>query len=365
MNIDIRRPTLVLNKKICLQNIQQMVAKARKNKVTLRPHFKTHQSKEIGRWFREAGINKITVSSLRMAAFFAEDGWTDITVAIPVNLLEVDLINSLASYITLNLLVESEEVVAQLAPQLKYPVNCFIKLDTGYGRTGIPSKKHQEIGQLIHKIRMSSNINFAGFLAHEGHSYAARSKETLKEIHSSNLLEINTISIAIVKDYPDHIRSIGSTPICGGLDNFLGADEVRPGNFVFFDLMQEQIGACTWQEIAVALVCPIIAIHKEKNRVIIHGGGVHFSKDFLTLDDGAICFGQVAQTAEEGWGRPMPGAFVTKLSQEHGTIVGPKEFVENCRVGELLYILPVHSCMTANLMKEYLTTEGQAIGTMF
>jgi D-serine deaminase-like pyridoxal phosphate-dependent protein len=32
--------------------------------------------------------------------------------------------------------------------------------------------------------------------------------------------------------------------------------------------------------------------------------------------------------------------------------------------GKLIEILPVHSCLTANLMKEYLTTEGDLIKMM-
>ncbi|MEM6737764.1 MAG: alanine racemase, partial [Bacteroidota bacterium] len=74
-------PTLLLNKDICLRNIERMVAKAKHHNLTFRPHFKTHQSHEIGRWFREYGVDKITVSSLKMAEYFAEDQWGDITVA--------------------------------------------------------------------------------------------------------------------------------------------------------------------------------------------------------------------------------------------------------------------------------------------
>ncbi|MDD4646297.1 MAG: alanine racemase, partial [Bacteroidales bacterium] len=74
-----------------------MAAKASRSGVIFRPHFKTHQSLTIGRWFREAGTRYITESSLVAAGYFASDGWNDITVAIPVNLREIDQINRLAS----------------------------------------------------------------------------------------------------------------------------------------------------------------------------------------------------------------------------------------------------------------------------
>ncbi len=43
-----------------------MAEKARINDVVFRPHFKTHQSHKIGQWFRNEGVNAITVSSIKM-----------------------------------------------------------------------------------------------------------------------------------------------------------------------------------------------------------------------------------------------------------------------------------------------------------
>jgi D-serine deaminase-like pyridoxal phosphate-dependent protein len=62
----------VLNKTICQQNIELMAEKARRHNLTFRPHFKTHQSAEIGTWFQKVGVEKITVSLGCMAKYFAE-----------------------------------------------------------------------------------------------------------------------------------------------------------------------------------------------------------------------------------------------------------------------------------------------------
>ena len=86
--IQVTEPTMVLNEEVCKSNIARMAAKAKAANVVFRPHFKTHQSREIGEWFRASGVDKITVSSLNMAMKFAEWGWNDITVAFPVNCLE-------------------------------------------------------------------------------------------------------------------------------------------------------------------------------------------------------------------------------------------------------------------------------------
>jgi D-serine deaminase-like pyridoxal phosphate-dependent protein len=68
---------------------------AQKHSLAFRPHFKTHQSLELGNWFKDYGVTQITVSSLEMAEYFATQ-WNDITVAFPVNVLEINRINSLA-----------------------------------------------------------------------------------------------------------------------------------------------------------------------------------------------------------------------------------------------------------------------------
>ena len=55
--IQVTEPTMVLNEEVCKSNIARMAAKAKAANVVFRPHFKTHQSREIGeyRFFIEHG----------------------------------------------------------------------------------------------------------------------------------------------------------------------------------------------------------------------------------------------------------------------------------------------------------------------
>jgi len=61
--LKITKPTLLLDKSICIRNIERMAAKAQLSGIAFRPHCKTHQSHEIANWFRDFGVSKITVSS--------------------------------------------------------------------------------------------------------------------------------------------------------------------------------------------------------------------------------------------------------------------------------------------------------------
>ncbi len=110
----IHQPTLILNEERARRNIHGMAAKAAANQVRLRPHFKTHQSALIGEWFRDEGIDAITVSSLSMARYFAEHGWENITVAFPFNLREIEELWDLGERCHLELLVDSVESVDYL-----------------------------------------------------------------------------------------------------------------------------------------------------------------------------------------------------------------------------------------------------------
>ena len=110
----ISKPTLLLDMQQCKNNIRRIVEKAKKNNLIFRPHFKTHQSVQIGEIFKEFGIDKITVSSVEMAQYFANADWNNITIAFPFNPLEINEIKALADKINLNILISSKDSAEKL-----------------------------------------------------------------------------------------------------------------------------------------------------------------------------------------------------------------------------------------------------------
>ena len=358
MNINnILSPTLLLDKKKCLNNIRLMAEKAKKHNLIFRPHFKTHQSRIIGSWCKQFGINKITVSSLRMAEYFADDDWKDITVAFPVNIREIETINSLAEEIQLNLTVENTESIEFLNKELKYEVGYFIKIDTGYRRTGISFDIFLTIDKILKLASVSDKLIFKGFLSHSGNTYNTKSTNEITDIHNDCIYKLSLLRKQYIEKFPDLVMSIGDTPSCSLADNFPDIDEIRPGNFVFYDLMQYELGSCDLNQIAVAVACPIVAKHTDRNEIIIYGGGVHFSKESVKIDNKNV-YGLFVVLNETGWNFLENKFYLTKISQEHGTIKVSSEILNKIQIGNLVGIIPVHSCLTANLMKEYTTTDG-------
>src|SRR5690606_23739505 len=133
-------------------NLDRLAAKCRSAGIRLRPHFKTHQSRAIGRWFRDWGVDRIAVTNSGMARYFLEDGWTDITVAMPVNLREVSNLNELAAKADLGIVAVDAITLNTLANKLQHPVRVWIKIDVGTHRTGLDP---DDTAQLDHMISLT------------------------------------------------------------------------------------------------------------------------------------------------------------------------------------------------------------------
>jgi len=361
--LNIKKPTLLLNSDICRKNIHAMASKAHDCKVMFRPHFKTHQSAAIGEWFRNEGVTAITVSSVSMAQYFAHHGWNDITVAFPANQLEILEINQLASEINLNLLLESEDVADFLTRNLISDSGFFIKIDTGYHRTGIDASNVLLIDRILDATK-SSKLHFKGFLTHSGQAYHAKDRQELIRIQQDAAENLLMLKKQYQYVYPGLIISAGDTPTCSQLPISAGIDEIRPGNFVFFDVMQFALGSCSLEEIAVALICPVVAVHPDRMEAVIYGGAVHLSKDqTLLLPDPNPVYGLAVNWDGKNWDTRNILGTVSSLSQEHG-IISLTHSGSNLKPGDLVAILPVHSCLTANLMREFYELNGKIIETI-
>jgi D-serine deaminase-like pyridoxal phosphate-dependent protein len=309
----IERPTPILNKGRVIRNIGHMAVKARRSGVRFRPHFKTHQSATIGDWFRDFGVETITVSSVDMAVYFAENGWEDITIAFPVNLRQTGVIRSLAERIKLAILVESKEVIPALVRDLMAEVDVWLKVDAGYHRTGVAWDDAEGLVELGRTVSEARGLRLRGLLTHAGHTYGA------------------------------------------------GSPAKIAGNFVFYDLMQYRFGSCDENDIAMTVACPIVALHPERGQLALYGGAVHLSNASIPGAAGRASFGAISLPAGEGWSPILAQSEVVSLSQEHGIVQASEALLDGRNVGDIVAVIPVHSCLTANLLGRYLALDGEEI----
>ena len=353
----INRPTLIIDEKKVRRNIASMAEKAKKLNLIFRPHFKTHQSATVAHWFREIGVTQIAVSSLSMARYFYKHDWDDIHIAFPYNMLEHQELNELAEHIKIKVSIESQEALNHLKSHVKNPIQYMIKTDVGYGRTGIDASNWKLILSLANQG--NSTCQFSGLMAHAGHTYDARGLNDIEKTHSTCLQKLETL---VEKFIDPPFVNYGDTPSCSVSENFNLISEFRCGNFVYYDVTQTLIGSCTIDQIAVAMACPIVAEHHDRNEVVIYGGAIHFSKDFVMTPQKH--YGQIVNFTQNGW-KILENVYLKKISQEHGIIHFPKNFDKNkFLIGHIIGILPVHSCLTADLMMGQQTLSGLPLEKM-
>jgi len=361
--LDISEPTLLLDVDRARANIADMAESARRGGIRLRPHFKTIQSAAIGLWFREVGVTAATVSSLAMARYFADHGWDDLTLAMLVNPRAARRLSRLAERVRLGVLVDRVEVIDQLAATLAgTPATVWIKIDTGYGRTGASWQNTGRIIDIVRRIERSETLSFGGLLTHAGHAYHVQGAEAVQEIHDQTVGRLQTVRASLVADgLPGGELSVGDTPTCCVVADLSAVDEIRPGNFVFHDLMQLAIGSCRTDQLAVAVACPVVGVYPRRGQVVVHGGAVHLGKETLAGPDGEPVFGYLCGWRDGSFGPPRFEYPVVSLSQEHGVIAVDETFLSGTRIGDVVTVLPVHSCLTCNLYAQYITLEGECL----
>jgi D-serine deaminase-like pyridoxal phosphate-dependent protein len=358
MNLNqLERPVLLVDKSKVLRNVGRMAQKAGESNVILRPHFKTHQSAELAEWLRDFGIHKITVSSLDMAEYFSLSGWNDITLGVPINVHQIPRINALARAINLQVIIDSELAAVRLSEGITVPLNVWIEIDTGDQRTGISADRIDQILKVAALLSRTFPLRFKGILTHDGQSYEAADVREIRSIHEESRAALQRIKQALeAEGYSRFLVSVGDTPSCTIVERFLPPiDEIRPGNFVFYDLKQKSLGVCRDEEIALGVACPVISKNLARKELVVYGGTVHLSREWLPLPSGWPFFGQIARLKEDQgeWGAPIEAAYLLALSQEHGQVTGPEDFIRSVEIGDTLIVLPIHSCITASLYSEY------------
>lgn len=361
----ITKPTLVLDEGRVRRNIARMAGRASRLGLRFRPHFKTHQSRAIGRIFREYGVTAITVSSVDMARYFAADGWTDILIAFPFNRLEAGELGGLTRGRSLGLLVESPDGLDVPARAVSAPVDVWIKINVGANRAGADWADGPLLARIGRETARRPELRLRGLLTHNGRTYGTPSLGALARCHADAMRKMRRAR-RVLEDagFRGLEISVGDTPSCSRLDDFDGADEIRPGNFVLNDVTQLELGSCAETDIAAAVACPVVAVHPARSEAVIYGGAIHLSKEDVLSREGGRIYGRVCRPRGNGWGRMLAGTAVVSVSQEHGIVRTTPAEARRIKAGDLLYVLPAHSCLTVDLFCSYLRTDGERIPTM-
>lgn len=359
---DLKTPSLLLDIERVRRNAASMAARVKEMGAALRPHVKTHKCIEVARLQTAGHAGGITVSTLAEARAFAAAGFTDIMYAVPIEPGKFAEALALAKDCErLALITDDEDIPALLdaaARRAGVRVELFMKVDCGYHRCGVEPDT-PEAFEIPRRIQASSNLRFGGILTHAGHSYHSRSKEELLQTarHERDLMTGFAAELR-ARGLEVHGVSIGSTPTTTHVDHLAGIDEVRPGNYIFFDAFQATLGSCSFDDCALTVLASVVHRDRTRRKVVIDAGAIALSKDRGAIEFDASCgYGQVLTLD----GRDT-GLRIDSLSQEHGAIpVGDEETFDGLKVGTRLRILANHSCLTAAQHTHYHILEGSRV----
>jgi len=151
------------------------------------------------------------------------------------------------------------------------------------------------------------------------------------------------------------VVAVGSTPTCSCPPSHLnGITEMHPGNYIFYDYCQHEIGSCDQSEIAVRVASRVIGSYPDRNQLLLDVGSLALSKDVgadhLATRHSKTTFGLIIG---------HPELQILSLSQEVAKVVSEKpiNFTE-FPIGKMIYIFPNHSCLTAALFPQYYVVDG-------
>lgn len=355
---ELRTPAFLIDLNKLKANASLMINKAKKTDVRLRPHIKTHKTVEAAKYQLGDTFSGITVSTLAEAFFYQKNGFRDITYAFPITEDKLDDAAQLTQklehfHISLDQ-YETFEKVQKYAYEHNITFSVLLIVDSGAHRDGVNPEEQRSV-QLARALQEANNINFQGILTHAGQSY-----------HCKTVSEINKVAETerdVMVQFAEKLRSsdidcpevsIGSTPTCVHAENWKGVTEVRPGNYIFFDKFQADIGSCTLSNCSASVLTRVVGHYPDRNLMLIDAGALALSKDegaTHILDE--LVYGQV---------RYHPELKITRLSQEHGFIESDKPIrFTNYPVGSLLEVIPNHSCLTAALFPSYRVIDNNLV----
>lgn len=358
-------PSLVLDERRMLRNVERLASHVRGLGVRLRPHLKTAKSIDVARRVLADGNGPATVSTLREAEVFAAAGVHDILYAVGIAPDKLDRVLSIrATGCDLSVLLDSREqatAVARASRDAGSPIPALIEIDSDGHRGGLSPDDPRvvEIGRILHE----GGAELRGVLTHAGESYGVSGADAHAEFAERERAAAVTAAEALRHaGIPCPVVSVGSTPTAHAARDLAGITEVRAGNYMFFDLFQAGIGVCSTDDVALSVLTSVIGHKAERGWILIDAGWMALSRDR----------GTATQTIDQGYGvvcdvdgNVIPDLVVAETNQEHGIVSvrpGSGGALPDLPVGTRLRILPNHACATAAQFDSYdvITADDEA-----
>jgi D-serine deaminase-like pyridoxal phosphate-dependent protein len=348
-------PCLVIDVDQARLNVKAMQDAADAAGCRLRPHIKTHKMPFFARMQVEAGAAGISCAKVSEAEVMAAGGLDDIFIAYPmVGAFRIRRALALAKRVKrLIFAVDSlagAESLNAAAAEAGLRAEVRLEIDTGAKRTGVPLR---EAAKLALEVSKRGNLNLTGIYTFKGLNYQGKPTEdaALAAAEEASLMAdaargIEALGIAL-KDI-----SGGSSPTGIAAARTGKMNEIRPGTYIFKDLMLCDEHAARLSEVAVRFAATVVSCP---------------SADYAVIDGGTKCFPtdiplNAAPFFYSGYARieGMDHLRLDRMNEEHGIITSVTGKT-GLSVGQALTLIPIHVCTAVNMQNSVYLLEGGGI----
>ncbi len=360
---ELATPAVLIDRARAQRNLDRMQAAAKARGVRLRPHTKTHKSPIVARWQLDRGAVGICCAKLGEAEVFAAAlrsgpaGRPDIRLPYPLNPANADRVVALLEHATLSFIVDHPVVARQWSDAMVRAgkqVDVLVKVDVGFHRCGIDPTAAGAV-DMIKSVAALPGLRLRGLLAHAGHAYHAHSEDELRQMAEGEAATLRDLvarcraaGVAI-----DEV-SAGATPPARFSLQQDGFTEYRPGNYVYFDRTQVALGAATLDDCALTVLARVVS-KPAVDRIILDSGSKTLTNDRARGFTPAPGYGVILRD-----GQPDHTLLVERLSEEHATVKATSGATP-LEPGDLVRIIPNHSCVVSNLVDQAWLVDGDTV----
>ncbi|HSB69783.1 MAG TPA: D-TA family PLP-dependent enzyme [Candidatus Methylomirabilis sp.] len=328
-------PVVTIDLDVVEANIARLQAYLDQHGIKNRPHIKTHKIPAIATKQVESGAVGIACQKIGEAEVMAAAGLRDILL--PFNILgpaKLERLMALAREVRLSVTVDSEGVargLSEAARQAGLGIAVLIECDTGGQRVGLQSP--EAALDLARRIVRMPGLAFGGLMTYPNSEAAGKFFTRALELFRGVGLPVPEVSG-------------GGTPVMWQAHTVPGLTEHRAGTYVYNDRSIVRSGAATWEQCAMQIHATVVS-RPTPGRAILDAGSKSLTSDLLGFED----YGHVME---------YPEARLYALSEEHGHLD-----VSGCArqpvVGEVLRIIPNHTCVVSNLHDTVVVTRGSRV----
>jgi D-serine deaminase-like pyridoxal phosphate-dependent protein len=339
-------PGLLFFKDLIRKNIARMVEIAG-NPERLRPHVKTHKTREVVRMELDAGISKHKCATIAEAEMLAGCGAADVLLAYPVvgpNCARLAKLIQVFPRSQFSALADHPKGAAALSEAMAkagQKVEVLIDLDVGQHRTGIPAGS--DAVKLYESFAQLPGLEPGGFHVYDGHNH----QETFAErsVAVNQLLDPVLAMRAIVekKGVPVPRLVLGGTPtfpVFARMD--LPGGELAPGTCVLHDHgYGSRFTDLTGFTPAALLLTRVISRPTPRR---------------VTFDLGYKAVASDPPAGKRLVMLDIPEYEAILQNEEHLVIETPA--ADRFQPGDVAYAIPVHICPTSAMHKFAYVVEG-------